>query len=523
MIITAMTAMVAVSLLYGVRAEVSAVAEGAGGEQAYAAAMSGVQRAVNVLANGVETYDNPDMFRNQLVLDDGNVKWYFTLYAGSADGKTLRYGLEDEAGKLNLNAAQPDTLRKLFAPYSDIADPAELADCLMDYTNRPGPPRESGAKQDYYDQLKYPYLIKNGPLGTVEELLLVKGFNARIVYGDDANQNGILDPNEDDGDKTFPPDNADGTLDRGMLGVATVCSYERNVDADGKDRVNINGDPKALQGLAKLGLKKETLDFIKVYRQEGNIFKDPSELLGLKYTPKGTAATQPAGRPAGNTTPGSPTPTPPAGRGGAGGRGNTPGGAGNTPRGGNAGNNPGPAGISGQPTPGQAPAREIQSGVALDDMPVIMDKLTIRPTGRNAHNYGLVNVNTASEAVLAMLPGLDEASAKSIIDAREALDEAKKSTIAWLVTENLLSGEKFKLVAPFITARSFQYRVRCVGFSAPNGRYRMVEAVVDTTAATPRILYVRDITRLGLPAAMDPTQDASGAGAKGPQPTAGKN
>ncbi|MBE3071214.1 MAG: hypothetical protein IMZ66_13345 [Planctomycetes bacterium] len=58
-------------------------------------------------------------------------------------------------------------------------------------------------------------------------------------------------------------------------------------------------------------------------------------------------------------------------------------------------------------------------------------------------------------------------------------------------------------MAPFVTARSFQFSVRCVGFGVPCGRFRVLEAVLDLSGGEPRVLYLRDITRLGLPLALD--------------------
>ena len=146
-------------------------------------------------------------------------------------------GLTDEAGKVNLNTAPDETLLTLpnMTP--------ELVDCLMDYRDSGIDPRPEG--EDYYDTLQHPYVIAGQPLATLEELLMVKGFNARIIYGEDANRNGLLEPNEDDGDDSFPPDNRDGQLDRGLKGVATVVTSEPNTSATGKARANINGDVSA--------------------------------------------------------------------------------------------------------------------------------------------------------------------------------------------------------------------------------------------------------------------------------------
>ena len=460
MVLTALSAMIAAGLLYHMQAEVTAGAAGAKGEQAYASAMSGLQRVLAVLRTPDQDWeDNPELLRNQLVCEDGVNQWYFTVYAPSGDGKTLRSGLEDEAGKINLNTCTEPMLRALLASrkLSDV-DPDELADCLLDWRDRDSNARPRGAEQDYYNSLLNPYMVKNGPLGTMEELLLVKGFSARVVYGEDANLNGLLDPNEDDGDKAFPPDDSDGQIDRGLLGIATVCTHEPNVDGDGKERVFLNGTPADLQKLDSTGLKKEIVDFIRTCRTDGVMFKHPSELLGMTHSST-----------SGNSTGGAPAPRP-------------------------------------RPPNGPRASGTITSPVTAEDLPLVLDRLTVIPGGVKGQAFGLVNVNTAPEEVLRLLPGMDESLAKSIVQAREGLEADKKATIAWLYGENLVPADKFKVMAPALTARSFQYHLRVVGFGVPCGRYRVIEAIIDTAGGSPRIAYLRDLTRLGPPAAMDVQQ-----------------
>jgi hypothetical protein len=98
---------------------------------------------------------------------------------------------------------------------------------------------------------------------------------------------------------------------------------------------------------------------------------------------------------------------------------------------------------------------------------------------------------------------MDANLAQQIVDARGNLDAETKSTTAWLYTQNLVDAAAFKVVAPFITTRSYQYSVRCVGFGVPCGRYRVLEAVVDLSGSAPRVTYLRDISRLGLPFPLD--------------------
>ena len=133
-----------------------------------------------------------------------------------------------------------------------------------------------------------------------------------------------------------------------------------------------------------------------------------------------------------------------------------------------------------------------------------MDRLTAGSGRGRKRVAGLVNVNTARAEVLATLPGLDANLAQEIVDVRGGLDAETKATVAWLYTQNLLDADEFKMVAPHVTARGFQFSVRCVGFGVPCGRYRVLEAVLDLAGQVPRIAYLRDITRLGMPFALDP-------------------
>jgi len=455
-IITAMTAMLAAGLMFRMLAEVKASAAGERSVQAYAAVMSGIQRAITVLKQpGISVdiwYDNPELFQNQFVCDDGANCWYFTIYAPSAtDQNQARYGLIDEASKISINIAGEQTLLALPGMTR------ELVDCLLDYRDPDSDTRDAGAEQDYYDQLHWPYLIKNAPLSTLEELLMVKGFNASVIFGEDANLNGILDANEDDGEDSFPPDNGDGQLDMGLRRVAVTISTEPDVDNEGNPRVNINGDLKALDDLA---LPEETIEFIRLYRGEGNSFKHPSELLDMRYRLKKPA---PSGR---------------SRRRGRAGRGSSP--------------------VAGE---------WVESGVGAEQLAAVLDKLTAKSSGvRTATLSGLVNVNTAGADVLAALDGIDEDLARDIVDARVGLDGQTKATTAWLYTQGLVDADTFKAIAPELTARSFQFRIQCVGFGVPCGQYRIVEVVVDIASSPPRVTYQRDITRLAMPFALDTDQ-----------------
>ena len=125
----------------------------------------------------------------------------------------------------------------------------------LDWRDADSNPRgeAAGTEGEYYRNLDKPYRVKNGPFDTVEELLLVQGVTPRILFGEDHDRNGLLTPNEDDEDDTFPPDNADGLLNRGLFPYLTVFSYEDNVSNDNKPRIYLFAEENFLrEQLAKL-------------------------------------------------------------------------------------------------------------------------------------------------------------------------------------------------------------------------------------------------------------------------------
>jgi DNA uptake protein ComE-like DNA-binding protein len=142
--------------------------------------------------------------------------------------------VRDEAGKLNVNTASKDQLMGL--PY--MTD--EIADAIIDWRDNDENPQGEGAEAGYYENLAFPYTMRNGPLRTIRELLRVKGMTKDLLYGEDTNLNGEMDYGEMDGEASPPLDNGDDYLDQGWIAYLTCYSYENNVDAQGQKRININ-------------------------------------------------------------------------------------------------------------------------------------------------------------------------------------------------------------------------------------------------------------------------------------------
>ena len=275
-VVILMASMVALSLLFRLKAEDTAAVTGAGSEQAWSAAMSGVYEAMRIAAGAqpgeLDWQENPARFRDQLVLDDGADQWHFTVFAQAGDEmEPIRYGLTDEGSKLNVHTATPEMLTRIMTPY--------LAQGLTDFIDSDPEAQPQGAEQEYYDTLAQPYAVANGPLSSLYELFLVRGFTPTIVYGEDANLNFALDANEDDGDERFPPDNGDGKLNAGARGLLTVCSYDIDEDNDGQIRRSLNDTNETF---FELELAAPLVAYINASRRNNIRIQHPAELLEAK-------------------------------------------------------------------------------------------------------------------------------------------------------------------------------------------------------------------------------------------------
>jgi len=183
----------------------------------------------------------------------------------------------DEASKLNVNRAT----RKQLLELPNMTE--EIADAIIDWRDRNDTPRQGGAERGYYENLRYGYKIRNGWLRTIRELLLVKGVTEELLYGEDTNFNGKLDYNEKDGDESPPLDDKDDELDKGWIAYLTCYSYDKNRDAGGNERININeADENRLE--ESLQIKKSYAKWI-VENRSNNNYRSIADLIN-KNSPK---------------------------------------------------------------------------------------------------------------------------------------------------------------------------------------------------------------------------------------------
>jgi type II secretory pathway component PulK len=488
--------------------------------QARMAAEGGIQKAILVLREAKNDpsvwYDNPTQFAGQIVYqmtrskkDDTETDateaaaavapvlptWRFNIVAPNHDVPgTVRFGVTDECARLNLNMATEDQLRRLFevAIPQDMQSPVDLPlliDSLMDWRTSGGAPRPNGAKDEYYQALDPPYKCKQAPFSTVEELLLVRGFTAWILFGEDYNRNGLLDPNEDDGDASFPPDDGDGALFAGVAPFLTLWSQEMNVSKDGRQKINLNKptqDPQELLDQLALEFSPAIVSYVAQVRAEGKQFNSIMNLLPAP-TPEEQARDNP---PPEEKTPASQSATSQS----------TSGPSFKKPKRGDVVSSDQAQLQDGSQNP-PATSQPVFSDLTptpppgtLEDLPLILDRLTVQQTPLLT---GRINVVTAPREVLATLVDLRDEEIAAIAAARAQLAPEDRSTAAWLLTQSVIGMTRFRQIFDKITTKATVFRLESVGYADHVGVVERLAVILEMRGPMAQILYSRNLTSLG--------------------------
>lgn len=115
-----------------------------------------------------------------------------TPYKVETDNGYAIVTITDESAKVDINKASDIILRNFFSNLGIDEDEVDtIVDSIMDWRDPDDLHRLHGAESDYYMSLPNPYKAKNSDFDAVEELLLVKGIDREILYGDEDRQ-GII-------------------------------------------------------------------------------------------------------------------------------------------------------------------------------------------------------------------------------------------------------------------------------------------------------------------------------------------
>lgn len=451
-------------------------------------------------------YNNPQMFQavNVSPGDDGATFSNFTVIAPALDDTGMlggiRFGLQNESARLNVNTLtvlenNSAALMAAVALAGEAADELDteniavsllmglpgmtedIADAILDWIDEDEEMRPYGAESDYYTTLPTPYSAANGPLQSVEELLLVRGVTPTLLFGADVNRNGVLDADEQQrfGVSVETP----GAL--GWAAFLTVHGAEANKRRDGSPRVNINQDDLELlyEELVEALGDEDFASFIVAYRIGG---QPPADITAAAIG--GTDVTI-AGQQQGtqdwsvesltefDLTAGGGTnfkqvldvigTTVVAGNGDS--------------------------------------ARTYRSPFASDPismalyLPALMDSLTTQDV---ALMPGRINLNECPAELLYGIPLLSEEAIEGILEGREVeSDDVNRQFETWPMTEGILTLTEMRSLMPLLTGGGDVYRAQIVGYFEDTGISHRAEIVVDATTVNPKVVSWRDLSHLG--------------------------
>lgn len=524
--------------------------------QTRAAAESGIEMVRLILAQPADTrdsyggiLDNPALFQAVTVVPpevDGRPVNFSILSPGMDETGRLagvRFGLRNESAKLNVNAlialdknsallmpamsAMTGDTAGLAASLTGSSDDSateeeatdlsltqtllmslpgmtiEIADSILDWLDEDEEPRPYGAEQEYYSVLPTPYEPKNGPIDSVEELLLVRGVTPDLLFGVDGNRNGVIDTAE----QQMAMVDVNSMASLGWSAFLTVHALEANRRRDGTPRINVNQDDLEVlfEEISTAIENPDYATFILAFRIGGQSTAQAS-LGGSSGSGSGSSGSGQSGS----------GPNPGTSSGSAAGQ------AGGSASGGGASTSAASIWTAdefdkldltgGGGTQLTQILDLIDATVTVDNqtyrspftsdpiqmaayIPLLMESLTTQDFDKMP---GRININDCPAELLYGIPLLDPESADAILESRAQPSESENRRYeTWPLVEGLISLETMKTLMPLITGGGDVYTAQIIGYHETTATATRLEVVLDGTGVNPKVIQYRDLSHLG--------------------------
>ena len=352
-------------------------------------------------------------------------------------------GPMDENSKLNINVISRMQLLELPNISQDVVD------SINDWRDNDDEPQQMGAEADYYRNRGLGYEPRNGNFHSIAELELVAGAWPQYVRGEDWNLNGRLDPNEDDGKRTMPDDNANGKLDGGWSQYLTASTRPVIKSASGQPRLDLR-KATSEEIMTRTGVDSPQAAAIVTYAKGGtarmaNILATPLSQLSGSRNPGATsgAAANRTGRSS--------------------------------------------AGRATTPTPTATTVKNLDN----KQLGLVLNECTLENPNTLQANAGKVNLNTASRVLLRDIMQLDTRFADSILSRRISKQSGLLS-LADIVDLPGATQEQLQILGQVADVTSSVYMISSRGRATTSGAEAEIVAVVDRSESPVRILEYRE-------------------------------
>ncbi len=406
-------------------------------------------------------------------------RWRFSVVSldqTPEQNSVLRFGLQNESSKLNLNVlmrweqASPGAGRMSFMQLPGMTE--AIADALLDWLDADDQTREFGAETEYYQTLDRPYRAANAVPQQLSELLFVKGVTRPLLMGRSATGDPSTQSTEAQSPQSqFRSIDANGDLSSNPVGATgtswvqhlTLHSAERNRNSHGQPRISLNAT-----GLAELEqqltavLPENLARYILLARVYGLTLSAEAQ-RGVESSAAPYASSMVAAFPVAsladliNSTVQVSSTT----------------------------------GLIVVQSPLQSSSPDFATLAAG-----LFDMTTVNPESVVS---GRVNLQTAAETVLRTIPGLTPEVVTQIITQRATLDPIEAGTVAWLLSRNVLDPTTFRRVFPELTMGGDVFQSDVIVHRAIGGPMLRRNLILDAASTPPRRLYWAELTDSQLP------------------------
>jgi len=451
--------------------------------QARMLAESGVEYLQTILAQTEEEIerqgglaDNPDLLQSILVVEDPlpDFRGRFTVLSSNMkDGlyEGLRYGMENESAKLNLNTlVEDDDKENDSARERLVAIPGintALADAILDWLDEDDSPREFGAEQSHYRDLSPTYQPRNGPFAALDELLMIRGITPELLYGLDTNRSYTIDTQEQQPRGVLKSrNNNEGEMNRGISAYLTLHSLERLETSGGEEKIDVNApDLEQLYETLRKATSEAEAKFIVAYRQNGPATEASiGETLGaseLEIDWSKEAKTEIASL-----------------------------------------LDLVDARVSVQAKQND-PAQIFES--PWQDAPTtyrngFLNLLDHAQVGDAKQIAGRIDIDQASRPVLKSIPGMTDIVADQILNQRTSASRATADQVdhpVWILAKGIVTLEEMKQLAPYVTSGGDVFSAQVIGYFEGTSPRARAEVILDRSGEKPKMVSWQELSPLG--------------------------
>ena len=219
LLFVAILAAIVTDFMYKMQVEATLVAAQNSNHEGYLAAKSGIATGISVLhADRLNDIDEEGSVSG--MYDGLDEPWAQKGVVTSFNDDVVNITMSDEYGKINLNALIYEDresgrevehpvlvplMRELFLGIFELEE--DPTDVILDWLDADDEERLNGAESSYYEGLETPFGCKNGPMDSIEELLLLPGISPELYFGlpPEGEEDLYDDEMFDDEEEEFPP------------------------------------------------------------------------------------------------------------------------------------------------------------------------------------------------------------------------------------------------------------------------------------------------------------------------------